>query len=177
MMIDTSSDSLRPHVDQGEPFTEHGAVNGPSTVADGCTRCGHVNLDTAESCAKCGCFLKRNQKARQTGVYAQPANQPLDLRQNAEQLIAGIVGDCGGIDELTTIERAYIQNLADVQTTMRLLINDLVTRGFLTAAGNPRRSYELYLSAVDRFDRLGQRIGTKRRAKPVRMPWEAQAIP
>jgi hypothetical protein len=112
-------------------------------------------------------FLRGNQEARTTGVYARAEHQPIELRQNAEELTKGIVGDLGGLEELTTLERAYIQNLADVTTTMRLLVNDLTTRGMFTPAGNPRRSYELYLSAVDRFDRLGQRIGLKRRARRV----------
>jgi hypothetical protein len=134
-----------------------------------CRRCGFTNVGGAQRCAgrdgKCQSWLPGNAGARTSGIYA--TQQPIDLRMDAEALTAGIVADLGGLDELSTLERAYVSTLGDVTTTMRLMINDMIVRGFFTPSGNPRRVCELYLSAIDRFDRLGQRVGLKRRARKV----------
>jgi hypothetical protein len=115
--------------------------------------------------------LPGNQANRKSGIYARPEHHPADLRQNAEELVTGILADLGGLGEISTLERATVQHIADVHTTLRLLVNDLVTRGFFTPGGNPRRSYESYLAGLAQFDRLAQRIGLARRTKRVGFPW------
>jgi hypothetical protein len=117
-----------------------------------------------------GRFVPGNQVARQAGIYAR--QQPADLRERVNELTAGILSDLGGVDELSTLERAYVGRLAEVEVTLRLLAHDIAERGLLTPSGGVRRVYDQLLAGLDRWDKLAQRIGTKRRARPVQSATE-----
>ena len=138
-----------------------------------CPTCGNGPhpLD-ADLCAR-GHFRAGNQVARQLGLYAR--QQPAELRERVDRLTAGILSDLGGEDELSTLERAYVGRLADVEVTLRLLAHDIAERGLLTPSGGVRRVYDQLLAGIDRWDRLTQRIGVKRRARRVSSAMEATA--
>ena len=57
--------------------------------------------------------------------------------------------------------------LAEVEVTLRLLAHDIAGRGLLTPSGGVRRVYDQLLAGVDRWDKLAQRIGVKRRVRDV----------
>jgi hypothetical protein len=153
------------------PISENGSTDGGTTsveqATDGrvCGRCGASNAPDADRCTACQSWLPGNAGAVTTGIYRR--NQPIDLRQSADEIIAGIIADRGGVEQLTTTERATIRNLGDVAVLLRLLTNEMAKGGLLTPGGNVRQVYSQYLAGLDRFDRLVARIGLDRRAKKV----------
>ena len=152
-------------------LAEPSQANGPGDGSSTCGRCSAVNPPGAETCAQCHCFLPANQVARQTGIYAQ--RQPADLRERVDTFTAGVLSDLGGASELSTLERAYVGRLAEVEIVLRLLAHDIAERGLLTPSGGVRRVHDAFLSAVDRWDRLAQRLGVARRARRVASTFDA----
>jgi hypothetical protein len=142
-----------------EPFNANGdgdgwrCACGAGRHAQDPHRCarGHVAVD--------------NSIARQTGIYARVP--PPEVKEAVEQLVAGVVSDLGGTSALSTIERGYIEKLGAVDATVRLLAHDIAARGLLTESGGVRRVHDAFLNAIDRWDRLAQRLGTKRRPRRV----------
>ena len=147
----------------GEPFS-------PDVPPDGvtCGRCGAQAPPGLDACPVCHSFLPGTQAARKSGIYAQ--HQPPDLQAVVDAMVAGIIADHGGEATLTTLEKAYIKKLADVDITIHLLAADISRRGLLTPAGGVRNVYDKFLAGLDRWDRLAQRIGLGRRARTVPTP-------
>lgn len=112
-----------------------------------------------------GTFAPGNQVARQHGLYA--GQQPAELLAEVDTFAAGVVSDLGGAEELSAIERAYVGRLGRVELTLRLLEQDIAESGLVTPAGSVRKVYAQYLAGVDRWDRLAQRLGMRRRARAV----------
>ncbi|SRR5712692_2038337 len=113
-----------------------------------------------------GRFLPGNTAAVKHGVYAQhPA--PAAIRQSSNELVEGIVSDLGGLDNLTAIQRGYIELLRDTNICRQLLVGHLIERGLFTPRHRVRSAYSKLLETIDRWDRLAMRLGTDRRAKQV----------
>jgi hypothetical protein len=91
----------------------------------------------------------------------------VDLQQSIAEFRSGIISDLGGSSELTTIVGGYIRRLCDVEVALRLLQNDLVTRGLFTPKGRVRSTYQRLLETIGTWDRLAQRLGTERKARPL----------
>jgi hypothetical protein len=159
-------------VSTSQPIPENGSTDGVDTAADiqpaaerVCGRCGTSNAQPADRCSRCQSWLPGNAGAVTTGIYRK--EPPNDLRESADALIAGIIADRGGVEELTTTERATVRNLGDLAILLQLLTNEMAKGGLLTPGGNVRQVYAQYLAGLDRFDRLIARIGLDRRAKRV----------
>ena len=112
-----------------------------------------------------GKFAVRNQAARQHGTFA--VRQPPELLEVVDGFETELLSDLGGAPVLSTLERSCVANLRAIKMTLMLLAADIETRGLVTPHGGVRRSYNAFLAGVDRFDRLSQRLGMKRRAKRV----------
>lgn len=92
---------------------------------------------------------------------------PDDVREQIDAFTAGVVADLGGLDNLTTIEQAYVRRLARVEGDWLLIVRDLDANGQITPRGR-ERSLARSLRDNDRaFDTFAQRLGLSRRAKPV----------
>lgn len=132
-----------------------------------CSRCGWLNPADADVCERVGCrrALPGNRLAVKAGVFSRREREPVEAA--VADMRAGIVADLGGDGELTTLERAYVARLMDVEVTLQLLAADMVERGLITPVGGVRRIYESFLHGVDRWDRLAQRLGLARRARRV----------
>lgn len=148
----------------GEPIPANVAGDGQAKV---CRSCGTVNPIEADACEnpRCRKLLALNQHARQHGLYA--ARQPAELVAEVEAFAGGVVSDQGGAEELSTIERAYVGRLSRLELSLRLLEADIAEHGLVTSAGGVRKVYAQYLLGVDRWDRLAQRLGLRRRARAV----------
>ena len=142
----------------------------PDAPADGvtCSRCGAPSPVGVDACPMCRSFLPGTQAARKSGLYAQ--HRPTDLQAAVDAMIAGVISDRGGEEALSTLEKAYIRKLADVDITIHLLAADIARRGLLTPAGGVRNVYDKFLAGLDRWDRLAQRLGLGRRARRVPDP-------
>jgi hypothetical protein len=133
-----------------------------------CGRCGAQSPTGLDACPVCHCFLPGTQAARKSGIYAQ--HPPPDLLGVVDAMVTGVIADHGGEATLTTLEKAYIKKLADVDITVQLLAADIARRGLLTPSGGVRNVYDKFLAGLDRWDRLAQRIGLGRRARQVPNP-------
>jgi len=168
----TASDgsaTLEPHA--GLPVdaqASHGEVGEQASVNTGgvhCGRCQTANAPGTWACSACGSFLPGNSVARTHGLRSQ--RQPADLTMTADEVERGLVADNGGADELSTLERRYVRHIRNVEITLGLLMNDIARHGLLTKGGRVRDVYAGFLNGLDRFDRLSQRLGMKRRSKRV----------
>jgi hypothetical protein len=131
-----------------------------------CARCSTVNRADDELCSRCKSFLPKNQLQRQHGIYSR-LPPPADLRETVAALRAGVISDRGGDAELTTLERAYIEKLGDLEVTIRLLTQDIAVHGLMTKSGGVRNVYDKLLMGLAAFDRYAQRITLERRSKRV----------
>lgn len=86
---------------------------------------------------------------------------------NAAEFEAGLVSDLGGVEALSTLERAYVKRLIDVDIALRLLVSHLAVHGLTTPGGRVREHYDKLLAGCLAFDRLAQRLGLQRRQRPV----------
>lgn len=118
-----------------------------------------------------GQFTTGNQFARRTGVRAfeehGEAALPQELRDDVAVFRSGVETDQGGESELTTIGAGYVRRLSEVEAIVRLLGADLQQRGLFTKRGRVRSTYNAFLLAVDRWDRLAQRLGLERKQRPI----------
>lgn len=122
-----------------------------------------------------GKFAARNQAARQHGTFA--VHQPPALLEVVDGFETGLLSDLGGESVLSTLERSCVANLRALKMTLMLLAADIETRGLVTPHGGVRRSYAAFLAGVDRFDRLSQRLGMKRRTRKVPSAYELLTQP
>lgn len=120
---------------------------------------------------KTGQFAPGNQLSRRSGVRAfelrGATSLPPDLRAALDRFRAGVEADQGGRQELSTIGAGYVDLLAEVNAIIGLLLADLAERGIFTTRGRVRSTYQQFLLAIDRYDRLAQRIGLERKTRDV----------
>ena len=140
-----------------------GEKNG--TALGACRRCGTAFEPGAGRCVKCKSFAFANQEARGLGLQAH--HHPVELRMTADELMAGVASDRGGDADLSTLERAYIRKLGDLEICIRILTENIAGQGLLTPGGRVRDVYDKLLVGLDRFDRYAQRVGITRKAKRI----------
>ena len=140
--------------------------NGVGDGAVVCRACRAPNAAGDNRCVRCQAWLPMNQAAVQAGLYR--AQQPIELLAEAEAIVIGIIADKGGQDELSTLQREYVRELGRLTIMLRLLVAEIAEHGLLSPSRAPRRVFDAYLAGLDRFDRLAQRIGTKREARQLR---------
>ena len=111
-------------------------------------------------------FTPKKSKYPQRPKRRLLVRDELDLRTSAGkaflQLIADISVDLGGIDQLSTVERALIEGFAGATVALtdlnvKLLRGDEAKVGVLTA----------HAAAINSLSKLAARLGTGRRAKLV----------
>lgn len=116
-----------------------------------------------------GRFVPGNRAAVRHGFYSTAAKRdaPVEVRQNSDELTAGVIADLGGPEELTALQRGYVECLRDVNICRQLLVAHLIEHSLLTPKGRVRAAYRVLLETLDRWDRYAQRLGVERRAKHV----------
>lgn len=133
-------------------------------------RCGATerHASTPNMCVN-GHFVSGNQARRVHGVRAfeTTGRLPEVLRQTVEEFRESVIADRGGSSELSTLEAAYVRRLSEAETVARLLAADLAARGLFTPKGRVRNTFQRWSEAVGLWDRLAQRVGVDRRARPV----------
>jgi hypothetical protein len=111
-------------------------------------------------------FKVGNQAAVKHGLYAaRPVEVlPADVQTEIDGFRAAVLADLApaGVDSLTAIEDGYLRRLCDVEACVRLAALNILRNGFTA------RSEGMLLQAVDRWDRIASRLGTKRRVKDIR---------
>lgn len=115
-----------------------------------------------------GRFLTGNTAALKHGAYAEQERPELAaIVGNLDEFRAALTSDQGGESDLTTIRQGYVQRLVEAEALCRLLGADLRTRGIFTHRGRVRSTFGAFLAAVERWDRLAQRLGMERRQRDV----------
>jgi hypothetical protein len=124
----------------------------------------------AHRCAR-GHALPGNQLHRVHGAYSfrdrGERTVPADFRTSADDMLAGIIADKGGAENLTTLKREYAQQVRNLRVMLDLIGNYLVRNGLTTPRGRVRTAVNKYLEVFDRFDKAAQRLGLERDARPV----------
>lgn len=92
---------------------------------------------------------------------------PMEVQEELAKFREGVIADLGGEEELSTIKSQYVLRLAQLDTIINLVVLDLNTRGLLTVKGKVRSTVEAFFKAVDRYDKLSQRLGLERTTKNV----------
>lgn len=141
------------------PIAENGTANGLVI----CRRCQTPNTVGADECRQCNSYLKRNQKRRKTGHRAR--HHPDDVLMTADDLLAGVISDKGGIDEMSTLQRSMAAKLRDTDVLLALNKRTLIAEGVDTPTG--RKAHDRYLSALDRFLRIAALLGLEREARRI----------
>lgn len=90
---------------------------------------------------------------------------PANVRMTADDMLAGIIADKGGAENLTTLKREYAQRARDFRVMLDLILHHLVTTGLTTKGGRVRGAVTKYLEIFDRFDKCAQRLGLERDAR------------
>jgi hypothetical protein len=108
-------------------------------------------------------FKPGNQAATKHGLYAAKPVEvlPAEVQAEIDDFRAGVLADLGDEADLSAIERGYVRRLCDVEALVRLSALNIHKNGFTA------RSEAMLLQAVDRWDRIAQRLGTKRRTKNI----------
>jgi hypothetical protein len=109
---------------------------------------------------------------------------PDDIKEAVAALQAGFIADLGGLPELTTVQRSYVEKVGVIETSIQLLVADIVKHGLftkrrvladpdhpgqtITVGGQVRTDvYDRLLTSLAAFDRYAMRLGLERRAKRV----------
>jgi hypothetical protein len=141
------------------------AVETPTPIC----ACGATeHNESGTRCAR-GHVLLGNTDSRKHGVRAfeTTGRLPDVLRQTVEEFREAVITDRGGSSELSILEQAYCRRLGETEAVVRLLASDLASRGLFTPRGRVRNTFQRWTEAVSQWDRLAQRIGTERRARPL----------
>jgi hypothetical protein len=136
-----------------------------------CSKCKRLLPPYATRCDTCGAIQAGNTLAVKSGVFSRVA--PAHLRQSADEMLAGLIADLGGEENLTTLQRGYCHKLRDLEIIARGLASDLANRGLVTAGGKSRSSLDRYLAVLRCWDGLAQRLGLERRARDVGLTLDA----
>jgi hypothetical protein len=107
--------------------------------------------------------------ATKHGAYAQGQRSPALLENlgNLDAFRSALEADQGGREELTTICNGYVGRLTEVEGLCRLLRADLMEHGIFTKKRRVRSTFAAFLTAVEKWDRLAQRLGMERRTRRV----------
>src|SRR5437667_1354381 len=106
-----------------QPISPNGSPEG-ATAELVCGRCSTTNPADADRCAKCRSWLSGNQAARTSGLYAR--HQPADVLLTADELLAGVIVDKGGLDQMSTLERAYANKLRAVDVLLSVALKAFI---------------------------------------------------
>lgn len=102
-----------------------------------------------------------------TRRFQQKGIAPDDIVDQVADIQQQIVTDLGGATELSELERGVVRRLGETETLLQLFIRDFEMRGVITARGRTRTTVLTFLQTLDRWERLTQRLGLKRRTKRV----------
>jgi hypothetical protein len=80
---------------------------------------------------------------------------------------AGILADLGGAENVSTIKSDLVERYLELQVVGDWLGGNLLAEGVMTTKGKTRAATTLFLSVVDRLERLGKTIGLERRERDL----------
>lgn len=80
---------------------------------------------------------------------------------------AGILADLGGPENVSTIRADLVERYLELQVVGDWLGGNLLAEGVMTTKGKTRAATTLFLSVVDRLERLGKTIGLERRERDL----------
>jgi hypothetical protein len=118
--------------------------------------------------AKTGQFLPLNKAAEVHGVVtAERRGLTPEMVRTLAEFRSAVLADLGGAENLSAIERAYVESLVSTASIIEMLAAYLRANGPLTARGRQRTSVATMLAAISTFDKLSARLGLERRKKPA----------
>jgi hypothetical protein len=138
----------------------------PNAFSEDPTRPGETVAIQKADRDETGKFLLGNRGAYRHGarLFQETAELPEALRPEIEHFNRSLRSDQG---ELTTLRSGYVDRITELEAIIRLLGAEIAKNGILTKRGRVRTTYNALMSAIDRWDRLAQRLGMDRRLKPI----------
>lgn len=137
----------------------------PATVS--CPKCGHTCPTGTNRCDSCKGWLPKNQGAYKHGANAARREGAHALSERHGQLYRTFsdraVADLGGFDALSMIELALVEAAATQYALIGAFSDYLAEVSPMTPRGRVRSAVRAYHEAVDRLDRIAQRLGLQRR--------------
>jgi len=144
------------------PCDTHGA-------APRCRKCGTEHPAGSNQCSRCGSFLPGSAMRLSHGLrrYHEKGEGtlPADLQVSIDEFRAALIGDQGGLDQLTAVRAGLCRMLVDAEVGRLLLISEVVKRGIDSKPG--RAAYDRLLATMDRWQRIAMTLGLNRHTKPA----------
>jgi hypothetical protein len=115
-----------------------------------------------------GRFAPSNRSGEKHGALTftrRGGELPLEFRLEHERFKAQVLSDLGG--ELSEIELGLVEMLCSTKSILNLLAADMQRNGMMTPRGRLRATYQAWLKASSRYEKLASKLGLKRRAKPA----------
>ncbi len=114
-----------------------------------------------------GCqFQLGNKDALVHGGYSRQVQE--DMRPWVTEVLAQVVADKGGMENLTELQRQAIEHgLGPLLAVMKSTGQDIVANHALSAKGKARAVVGAHQRALDRFVKLAQLIGLDRTPRQV----------
>jgi hypothetical protein len=137
-----------------------------------CTKCGERSPIGTRQCSntKCRCLLPGNpgRQGEVPGVSAsRRGGGPDALTQRGKDLFGlfseQAVADLGGISRISMVEMSLIEAASMEYSVMGMIGDYLHEVSPLTPRGRVRSALTAFQQAVDRLDRIGQKLGLQRR--------------
>jgi hypothetical protein len=113
-----------------------------------------------------GRFAAGNAFAWRHGLSAFNRSGELPSRalwDDRERFRGAVMADLGGEAALSELERGQVEQLANFRAVLQMAMDDINQRGICTKRGRLRPTFAVYTRALERFERLARRVGTKRK--------------
>jgi hypothetical protein len=113
-----------------------------------------------------GRFASRNKSGETHGVLTftrRGGELPAEFRHEHERFKSQVLSDLGS--DLSEIELGLVEMLCSTKSILNLLAADMQRNGMMTPRGRLRATYQAWLKASSRYEKLASKLGLKRRAK------------
>ena len=127
-----------------------------------CSRCDDdVQPNRTGQCPKCGCFLSENEAALTHGGRRLQTGEGSVMNEADRVALRDLVlSDLGGPESISAVMRELVEDFCRAVILRDVVWGHLAVVGPLTKAGRRRASFDLYLQASQRAERLAKCIGT-----------------
>jgi hypothetical protein len=110
-----------------------------------------------------GAPILHGGRSKRVAALALP--EQAEARAALQNRVAGILGDLGGIQAVSTVALGLVERHARLELVADYLYDRLVKLGPLTAKGNTRSALSNWLQLVDRLHRSAVTLGLERKQR------------
>lgn len=154
-------------VQKEQPLADDPPQTAPSCPPDGAGAA--IDLEALRSIrGERGRFLKGVPGPRLlTGDRAMTLLEQPDVAEAHRARAEAITADLGGMSQLSAVQVPLVAELARLQLVTDSLGADVLARGTMTGKGRTRAAVTLWLTCVEKQQRLAQLLGLERRSRSL----------